>query len=302
MRCPASLSIVKILYQNTGSVTAKFLLYFFDPNNIRKVIPYRSRKCLRKVVTEYSDLWVDINDHIGFITWMNDYPFEDCMVFLGEIVSLTSDDFILDIGANIGTASVPACRKFGCSLIAIEPSRSNLQLLSQNISYNRIKAHIFPVALSSESSCEFFELYHPSGNEGSTSLLKNWNPGADCQFTSDFVPLSTLDSILLGENIPCDVIKLIKIDTEGYEEKVLRGASNFLSNTCAPLIFEYRLDAFSKYTSSDIGSIISYLSSFGFKFIALKNNTFVEFDMTKSYENVVAYKPQSLNLRLFGRY
>ena len=110
VRRPVFLPIIKVLYHNTSSFVAKFLLYFLDPNNIRKVIPYKSQPCVRKVVTAYCELWVDINEHIGFITWMNNYPFEDCMLFLGEIISLSPDDFILDIGANIGTASVPVCR------------------------------------------------------------------------------------------------------------------------------------------------------------------------------------------------
>ena len=63
---------------------------------------------------------------------------------------------LLDIGANIGHASIPICKELSCSLIAVEASKENASLLLKNINLNNIKAEVLVSALVSP---EFKENY-----------------------------------------------------------------------------------------------------------------------------------------------
>ena len=63
------------------------------------------------------------------------------------IKGFSKSDVFYDIGANIGTASVPVCAENNFELIAVEPSKENAALLLKNIFINNIKAKIYCCAL-----------------------------------------------------------------------------------------------------------------------------------------------------------
>lgn len=137
-------------------------------------------------------------------------------------------DRLVDVGANIGYYSCLALQhKRG--LMAIEPQPRNLQCLYKNLLLNRwdAVAEVIPVALG--ESPGLLTLYGASGP--SASLLKNW-AGYSPRFLQ-VVPVSTLDNLLAsrfaGERL------LIKIDVEGAEYGVLRGAANTLRRDVRPI-------------------------------------------------------------------
>ena len=67
-------------------------------------------------------------------------------------LGLKKDDCILDIGANIGHASIPICKKLSCNLIAVEASKENASLLLRNINLNNIKAEVLYLHLCHQNS------------------------------------------------------------------------------------------------------------------------------------------------------
>jgi FkbM family methyltransferase len=127
-------------------------------------------------------------------------------------------DLFVDVGANLGYYTCLALQA-GKDVIAFEPQKQNLRCLFQNLTANgwQEKAEVFPLALSDRTG--LLTLYGASGP--SASLVKNW-AGYSSRF-HQVVPVSTLDRVLAGRFDGKRL--LIKIDVEGAEFQVLKGAS-----------------------------------------------------------------------------
>jgi FkbM family methyltransferase len=147
----------------------------------------------------------------------------------GELTLLSNllDDrkVFVDVGANCGFFTL-AARKAGATCIAIEPNADNLRALFVNLRDNQFRdVEVFPVALS--GSPDLLPLF--GGGEGA-SLEKNW--GGMRNTYSRIVPCNTLDNIVAGR-FPNQRM-LIKVDVEGHELEVLRGATSLIDRTPAP--------------------------------------------------------------------
>ncbi|MEQ6341732.1 MAG: FkbM family methyltransferase [Gammaproteobacteria bacterium] len=140
----------------------------------------------------------------------------------------------LDIGANIGLTAIPAAIRHGIQCFAFEPDPVNFQLLKRNIERNKVadRITIFNVALHDTQGVLDFEL---SENNWGDHRLRI--PGQMASVTPSFneterhvvnvqaIPLDmTLDSRELIRPI------FLKIDTQGAEVTVLRGARETLKS------------------------------------------------------------------------
>jgi FkbM family methyltransferase len=282
------LDLLRILRNIRG---LKRIVTLYDPNWIRKTIGIRLKEKIFKLKKNGYCLYLNVNDHIGYISYVNKKPFEQTVYELSKQYRLTKDDIILDIGANIGTASVPICAEIGCELIAIEASKGNAQLLSKNIYENRIKSKLYILALTANNSSEYLPLYIRNGNTGANSLLKKWNPSVKDSAT-ELVPTATLDQLINDESI-IRKIKLVKIDVEGAEIDVLTGGKKFLKLNRAPILMEYRLDATKKYLGRGMSELLDLMAGEYTVFALNDQLKEVYFDSTKSYENILFKKIMS---------
>lgn len=144
----------------------------------------------------------------------------------------------VDVGANLGYYTCLAAQK-NLKVIAFEPQQQNLKCLMQNVTVNGYQdnVEIVPLALSEKSG--LLTLYGASGP--SASLIKGWAGYSPKH--SQQIPVSTLDTIL-GERFEHDQI-FIKIDVEGAEHQVLKGASNILRRVIKPIwLLEVSLQEF----------------------------------------------------------
>lgn len=149
--------------------------------------------------------------------------------FLGTNIPLEAGEVFLDVGANIGWHSMLMARKYPNSQVfSFEPEPDNINLLQYNIQRNGLSnVEVIPKAASFEEGEQKFYLY-PDKNAGRHSLLPI-NKGKVIT-----VPLTTLDHFIKERGLSPKRIKLIKIDVEGYELNVLRGAKSLLGTV--PLI------------------------------------------------------------------
>jgi FkbM family methyltransferase len=124
-------------------------------------------------------------------------------------------DLFVDIGANVGFFSVLASRA-GVRTLAVEPSPLNLKHLRENVRLagDEGAVEFFPLAVSDADGV--VELL---GSGQGASLQPGWGGIASNYRTP--VRATTLDLILSGR----EGRLLIKIDVEGHEDAVLRGAS-----------------------------------------------------------------------------
>jgi len=130
---------------------------------------------------------------------------------------LRHDDLFVDIGANIGSYTILAAGHVGASVVSVEPVPKTFEHLRNNISINQVanKVVAYNLALGNEK-----------GQISFTSTLDTMNHVATASESNTIqVPVDTLDAIMEKEKEPV----LLKIDVEGFETNVLKGASQTLS-------------------------------------------------------------------------
>lgn len=132
---------------------------------------------------------------------------------------LREGDLFLDVGANIGSYTVLASGAVGAETISFEPVHSSYQHLVDNIYLNRIVDRVTPlnVAVGSEAG----ELEMVADQDTVNRVVRD----EVYEGEKVKVPVVSLDEMLAGR-----VPKLIKIDVEGFETQVLRGARYTLEN------------------------------------------------------------------------
>lgn len=165
--------------------------------------------------TKNSKLWVwkGLTGATGNI-YCGLHEFED-MVFLLHL--LRPNDLFIDIGANIGSYTILASAEVGANTIAVEPIPQTFEHLTQNIKLNNIgdKATALNIGLGKEKGVLEFTKTHDTGNHVATDTDKDVIK----------VNVDTLDNILEGKT-PL----LLKIDVEGFETEVLKGAVKTLDS------------------------------------------------------------------------
>jgi FkbM family methyltransferase len=116
-----------------------------------------------------------------------------------------------DIGANLGWYSLNVMLKTPASAICFEPQPDRLY---RNLALNRVEARVFAVALGAEEGAVSMTREHKAANYVSERGTLH-------------VPLKTLDQLVAEHDLPPPT--LIKLDVEGFEYSVLRGAERTLA-------------------------------------------------------------------------
>lgn len=130
---------------------------------------------------------------------------------------LREDDLFFDIGANVGVYTVLTSKIKKAKTISIEPLPSTYNKLIDNIQINRLEnVTAENIGLSYEKSKLYFTTNKDTMN--SVALSSDIN--------KQEVDVDTLDNLSVKYGIP----KVMKIDVEGYETNVLRGAKKVLAS------------------------------------------------------------------------
>jgi FkbM family methyltransferase len=177
---------------------------------------------------------------------------------------LRPGDTVLDIGANIGLTMLRAAHWVGKAgqVHAFEPNPQMQQQLKESIAYNQLSnVTLHRVALGDQPGT--LELNVPLGHSGAGSLVrKDSDPS---KFESVQVAVKTLDSIfpVMGH------IRLVKIDVEGFEPQVLRGAHQLCSrNPPDAMLIELN-----GYTDSiEVHPTIQILRELGYRLLGVEKS------------------------------
>ncbi len=136
----------------------------------------------------------------------------------------------LDIGANVGKYSVILGKqlKDKGKVFSFEPEPSNLQALIKNLKSNNLtNVKIIPLACSDKKA--ILNFYINKNNSGGHSLKYKTNNKIS-------VEANTLDNLL--KPFKLKRVDLMKIDVEGAESDVLKGAIKPLKKFHPKIIFE----------------------------------------------------------------
>jgi FkbM family methyltransferase len=200
---------------------------------------------------------------------------------------LSPGKIFIDVGANYGIYTLVASKLTGDSgrAIAFEPTMLSYSELLKNISLNNFKNVLaFRAAVSEKAGTGW--LYY-----GTDPVSNSLGRDPRLEGGGEQVILETLDDVLRKTSI--DHVDVIKIDAEGAEELVLRGASNLLASMRPVIIYEVNPMASLLLGLSGEGPT-RMLGRLGYEFFVHgQHGTSCPDQPTPGYYNVVAI-PKSL--------
>jgi len=144
------------------------------------------------------------------------------------------DGAFYDIGANVGLYSLYFALTQSGSVFAFEPSALNLRLLAQNISDNGLaeRIAIVPVALSDKNQFASFRLSMlEEGGSMSTFGELFGHDGESLSVEMAYETLGMSLDFMLESGLISEPPALLKIDVDGIEHLILRGARSALAGT-----------------------------------------------------------------------
>ena len=174
-------------------------------------------------------------------------------------------DIVVDIGAHMGRYTIIGTKRVGAQgkVVAIEAHPGNFEMLKSNIKLNQL-TNVIPLNYAVYSKETKIKLYLPEVESGYTIYNTIMSNRARTEDKFVEVSANTLDYILQSKGITD--VNWIKIDVEGAEFEVLKGASNVLSKSkdIALLIEVHGLDNYRP--------ILEFVSSYNFKIEFEKSN------------------------------
>ena len=162
-------------------------------------------------------------------------------------------DLVLDVGAHIGSFTLKAAKEVGPEgrVVSFEPSSENFKLLTLNVNSNNYSnVKLFNAAVGSAPGTAKL---HLGNRKGTNSLLSD--AGVQ-QVGIEEVPIRTLDSV--ADELKLTKVSFVKIDVEGFELEVLKGAKSILASSHPSIAME----------THDFGpseeEITNFLGNFGY--------------------------------------
>ena len=164
-------------------------------------------------------------------------------------------NFIIDIGANIGSLSIPAInRGFFKNCIAIEPDYKNYKLLEYNIALNALNKKFITHNLAlGEYKDKILNFEISENNFGDHRIrLKNYQ-NKENLYNEKLRKITRIKSTNLDSLVKENIIKnsVVWMDCQGYEGYILAG-SVLIKKNKVPLVIEFWPYGISLTNSFDI--------------------------------------------------
>jgi FkbM family methyltransferase len=163
------------------------------------------------------------------------------------------DTVFVDVGAYIGLYTVYACKRVR-KVLAVEPNPMALMYLKTNVTLNNChNTIVVPKAISNKKGLVELRIPKPAKRghvPGKASIVWSFEKALRINVEAD-----TLDNII--DEVGLDTVDFIKIDVEGAEGLVVRGAEKTLKKAKALLIEIWPENAW----------VINHLQAFGYKLI-----------------------------------
>ncbi|MDX1407042.1 MAG: FkbM family methyltransferase [Saprospiraceae bacterium] len=163
---------------------------------------------------------------------------------------LQPEDLFVDAGAHIGTYALSVASK-GTRVIAVEPNPEASAYLAEHLALNGDEGHV--------------ELYQLALSDTSGQIMLTRDKGQQNHIVraseENAIPVEarTLDDLCQGR-----APTAMKIDVEGYELAVLRGAGQALGDASLLAVCVETMGLAERYGHSD-HQVLEYLGSYGFE-------------------------------------
>ncbi len=204
------------------------------------------------------------------------------------IKGIKTPETIIDIGSNKGQFILLIEKIYpNKNIYSFEPIKEMIDKQKKFFAYkNNIIFH--NVALGSSNTLKEFLITTRMDSSSFLKIVSDNNKNKNYDIVENRnIQINTLDELLINEKISHPV--LIKIDVQGYELEVLRGANNLLKKT------DYLLLEVSKnemYQNQPIEKeVVEYLKNLNFDI--LKSNNWSKIQNTNFYQrDIIFYKKQ----------
>ena len=171
---------------------------------------------------------------------------------------LRTNSIVFDIGANMGFYTILMSRSIGelGQIHSFEPDSKNFQRLSQNISINQFKGQF--IQNNDAVSQRNGKMKMTVGFDGENHLVES-----DFSGNSSTINVVCLDEYCIQKGMT--LIDFIKIDVEGFELDVLKGALNLLTRKNINVIqLELNRSLINSGTTQQ--DLISFVEKIGYTF------------------------------------
>lgn len=209
--------------------------------------------------TEFAGQTITLCGHEGDSYFDHAAPDEP---FFFAVRSLPKEAVVFDIGANIGMTAVIAA-KTGAQVYAFEPDPNIFPSLVATIKANSSSVEAFNMALGAdEGSLSFFS--NPASASASHLVTKDTLGHA----ATSNVQISTIDAFAKAHRI--DRLDFIKIDVEGFEVDVLRGAQATISRLKPSALVEFNsftMVGFRDINPRDLLRLLRRMFPFVYRFV-----------------------------------
>jgi len=191
----------------------------------------KEKKFVPEIITiQIGDFNLKVNSKNILSYWYRKYPkYNSELVRAAEIVQKKyPQSGIIDIGANVGDTLCLIKSKVNVNFICIEGDSFLFELLTDNLKqFNDIIA--FNYFLGEKPGCVPVITEKDGWN---TTLI----PSNDVN--SKEIEINTLDRVLKGVK-DAECYKFLKIDTEGFDMKIIRGGLEFIKKSMPVIFLEY---------------------------------------------------------------
>ena len=288
MSISSPLNIDNLLLNEAKGASVKDRLVFFCIKNIYRsvgplsMIILRRRRRISFMGFLYKSIEILGLDNSFFLVFnMPKYDYKFCSLVTRKIpnflvqdmyASMTSHeedvrkhfspkkgDIVVDVGAAFGLYAIPSSKQVGQNgkVFAIEAHPDNYEVLKRNVKLNNL----------TNVTCLNYAVY---STKTKVKIYTNYTIMSERVISGEEekakeVNADTLDNILEQNKISAEQVNWIKIDVEGAELEVLKGAHNILSNS-KDIAISVEIHGKNNYEP-----VIDLLNLYNFKIIFQKN-------------------------------
>jgi FkbM family methyltransferase len=176
-----------------------------------------------------------------------------------------------DVGTNSGLFAIGAAKKIGVKgVYAFEPCSSTCQLLKRNLLLNGVAdVNVVQMALG-DAVGEGVLQVNARGKDGLNTLGQATHSDSEV-VGQEQVRITTVDVLVKERNIPR--VDVMKVDIEGAELMMFRGARELLERADAPLILYEGFGSLTRGFSYHPVEILWFLESCGYSLYMLNSET-----------------------------
>ena len=179
------------------------------------------------------------------------------------IATFDPKDVLVDVGANVGMYTVWAAKTRGTRVFAFEPEAQNYALLNRNIGLNGLagRATAYCLALSDEAGLSELHLSQVliGGSCHSLGEKVDYKHEPMVPAFSQGCVAARLDDLVAAGTVPQP--QHVKIDVDGFEPKVIRGAARTIRDArLRSLLIEVN------QTLADHREMVAELGGLGFRY------------------------------------